>query len=64
MSVEVRADGSTFDPAVPKVLFKSPRALSGTMSPSCGRVLLAPRAAGTQSASIGLVSNWAALLKK
>ncbi|MEO8347310.1 MAG: hypothetical protein ABI610_00240, partial [Acidobacteriota bacterium] len=63
-AVEVRADASTFDAAVPKVLFKSPAALTGAVPPACDRVLLAPRPKGTQGASIGLVSNWPALLKK
>ncbi len=64
MSVEVRAEGSTFDAALPKLLFKSPRARTGTMAPSCDRALLGPLGAGTQSTSLGLVSNWPALLKK
>jgi Tol biopolymer transport system component len=64
MSVAVRAEGSTFDAAVPRLLFKSPRARSGTMAPSCDRALLAPLEAGTRSGSLGLVSNWPALLKK
>ena len=64
MSVAVRADGSTFDAAPPKLLFKSPRARTGTMAPSCERALLGPLEAGTQSGSLDLVSNWPALLKK
>ena len=64
MSVEVRADASGFDAAVPKVLFKSPRALTGAFTPRGNRFLLAPRAEGSQTSSIGLVSNWPALVKK
>ena len=64
MSVPVRVEGSAIDAALPKILFKSPRARTGTMTPSCDRALLGPLEAGTQSASLGLVSNWPALLKK
>ena len=63
-SVEVRADASTFDAAVPRVLFKSPAALTGAVTPACDRFLLAPRPQGTQAAALGLVSNWPALLAK
>jgi eukaryotic-like serine/threonine-protein kinase len=64
MSVEVSADPSGFDSGVPKVLFKSPRALTGAAAPLADRFLLAPREEGSQGSSISLVSNWLALLKK
>jgi dipeptidyl aminopeptidase/acylaminoacyl peptidase len=64
MSVEVRADASTVDVGVPKLLFKGPRVLTGALTPQCDRFLLAPRAEGAQGSSISLVSNWPALLKK
>jgi Tol biopolymer transport system component len=64
MTVEVRADASTFDAEVPKVLFKSPPSFTGAVAPACDRFLLVPRPQGTQAASLGLVSNWPALLKK
>jgi dipeptidyl aminopeptidase/acylaminoacyl peptidase len=64
MSVEVREEGSSFDSGVPKVLFKSPRVLTGSIAPLADRFLLAPREEGSQGSSISLVSNWPALLKK
>ncbi len=64
MAVEVHADASGFDAGVPKVLFKAPRVLTGSVSPGCDRFLLAPRGEGAQGTSISLVSNWPALLKK
>ena len=63
-SVEVRVDASGFNSGVPKVLFKSPRALTGSSTPLADRFLLAPREEGSQASSISLVSNWPALLKK
>jgi Tol biopolymer transport system component len=63
-SAEVRTGSSDFEVTAAKTLFKIPRALIGTATPNCDRLLIAVQPQATQTSSIALVSDWPALLKK